>query len=63
MEKNHQGRTSHPSEPYNLRKTDLIHEEELGRTLNMMYTLYYEMPDTGASPVFPSDRPEPEPTP
>ena len=63
MEENEETWTTGSSEPYNLRKTDLIHEDELGRTLNMMYTLYYEMPDTGASPVFPSDRPEPEPTP
>ena len=60
MEKNHRGRTSHPSEPYNLRKTDLIHEDELGRTLNMMYTLYYEMPDTATSLRFFPENPDPE---
>ncbi len=36
-------------EPYNLRKADRLHERELGHTLNMMYTLYYEMPDTPTS--------------
>ena len=52
--------TNHPSEPYNLRKADSLHESELGYTLNMMYTLYYEMPDTPTSLRFFSEDPNPE---
>ena len=38
--------TAGNTEPYTLRKADKLTEEELGYTLNMMYTLYYEMSDT-----------------
>ena len=37
--------TAGKAEPYTLRKADRLTEEELGYTLNMMYTLYYEMSD------------------
>ena len=46
MEGNEDKWTAGNSEPYTLRKADRLTEEELGYTLNMMYTLYYEMGDT-----------------
>lgn len=54
MKGNEEKWTAGISEPYTLRKADRLTEEELGYTLNMMYTLYYEMGDTEApSPSFP----------
>lgn len=38
--------TAGNTEPYTLRKADQLNEQELGYTLNMMYTLYYEMGDS-----------------
>ena len=46
MEENDRTWTGGYSEPYTLNKEDRLHEKELGYTLNMMYTLYYEMSDT-----------------
>ena len=43
MEGNEEIWTAGNTEPYTLRKADRLTEEELGYTLNMMYTLYYEM--------------------
>ena len=45
MEGNEETWTAGNTEPYTLRKEDRLHEQELGYTLNMMYTLYYEMSD------------------
>lgn len=56
MEESNEPWTNNPSEPYNLRKADSLHETELGHTLNMMYMLYYEVPDTPTSlRFFPED--------
>ena len=60
MEENEETWTTSSSEPYNLRKADRLHERELGYTLNMMYTLYYEMPDTATSLRFFPENPDPE---
>ena len=38
--------TAGNTEPYTLRKADQLNEQELGYTLNMMFTLYYEMGDS-----------------
>ena len=46
MEGNEETWTAGNTEPYTLRKADRLTEEGLGYTLNMMYTLYYEMGDT-----------------
>lgn len=46
MEGNEETWTAGGAEPYTLRKADRLTEDELGYTLNMMYTLYYEMSDT-----------------
>ena len=46
MEENDRTWTQGYSLPYTLNKEDRLHDEELGYTLNMMYTLYYEMSDT-----------------
>lgn len=43
MEGNEENWTAGDTEPYTLRKADRLHEQQLGYTLNMMYTLYYEM--------------------
>ena len=50
MEENEKTWTSGYSLPYTLNKEDRLHDEELGYTLNMMYTLYYEMSDTDVPP-------------
>lgn len=50
MEENDRTWTQGYSLPYTLNKEDRLHDEELGYTLNMMYTLYYEMSDTDVSP-------------
>ncbi len=60
MEEHDEKWASNLSEPYNLRKADSLHTQELGYTLNMMYTLYYEMPDTGAAPLSFPENTEPE---
>lgn len=38
------------AEPYTLNMADRLSENGLGYTLNMMYTLYYEMSDTDSFP-------------
>ena len=60
MEENEETWTTSSGEPYNLRKEDRLHERALGYTLNMMYTLYYEMPDTPTSLRFFPENPDPE---
>lgn len=56
MEESEETWTRHLSEPYTLSKADRLHEQQLGHTLNMMYTLYYEMSD---DPALPLSYPEP----
>ena len=60
MEDREETWTDSLGEPYNLRKADSLHERELGYTLNMMYTLYYEMPDTPTSLRFFPENSDPE---
>lgn len=60
MEGNEETWTAGNSEPYTLRKEDRLHEQELGYTLNMMYTLYYEMSDTDVSSLSFPEPSEPE---
>ena len=62
MEENQETWTAGFSEPYTLNKEDRLHEKELGYTLNMMYTLYYEMSDTGLPADSFPELPDPEKT-
>lgn len=58
MEESEETWTANISEPYVLRNEDRLHEQELGYTLNMMYTLYYEMSDDPVPPLSYPETPE-----
>lgn len=60
MEENEETWTASSSEPYTLHKADRLSEEGLGYTLNMMYTLYYEMSDTDVPSLSFPDESDPE---
>lgn len=56
MEENDETWTVGSSESYTLNKSDRLAEQGLGYTLNMMYTLYYEMSDSDVPTIsFPEE--------
>lgn len=60
MEESEETWTAGSSEPYTLNKADRLSEQGLGYTLNMMYTLYYEMSDTDVPSVSFPEETDPE---
>lgn len=51
MDDNDDTLTAGFSEPYTLNNADRLSEQGLGYTLNMMYTLYYEMSSDSDEPT------------
>lgn len=60
MKENEETWTTGSSESYTLNKADRLTEEGLGYTLNMMYTLYYEMSDSDIPSVSFPEQTDPE---
>lgn len=60
MEENAETRTAGFTEPYALDTADRLSEQGLGYTLNMMYTLYYEMTGSDVPAVSFPDETDPE---